>query len=117
MDLGDTIRTHIHGLWKIRTRNGENINWTDYISERAISTSITVLHSESADHLVEKSTVIVSGDFNAELGPGYGVERVSVGPHSQREQERKLDEAMSGDTKLHSTQHDEQKKTPEKQTT
>ena len=30
----------------------------------------------------QKSTQIVGGDFNAELGPGYGVERTSVGPHT-----------------------------------
>ena len=45
---------------------GKHINWTDYISERAISTSITInkqhvllmsihfLHSRHADHHVEK---------------------------------------------------------------
>ena len=28
---------------------------------------------------------IVEGDFNAKLGPGYGFERVSVGPHTLKE--------------------------------
>ena len=89
----------------------EYINWTDYISERAISTSITVnkqqilmmcvyfSHSEYADHHVEKisrsiekhtktkakNRKIVRGDFNAELGPRDGIERVSVGPHTLNE--------------------------------
>ena len=79
---------------------------TEYISERAISTTIMVNHqriklmsvyflqSVYADHHVEKmyrtiqkhtnsskkSIQIVGGDFNAELWPGYGVERTSVGP-------------------------------------
>ena len=30
-----------------------------------------------------------SGDFNAELGPGYGVERVSVGPHTLNEENKR----------------------------
>ena len=45
------------------------------------------------------------GHFNAELGPGIRVERVSIGTHThpQRgEQERRLDEAMADDTQLHS---------------
>ena len=32
-----------------------------------------------------KNMKIVEGDFNAELGPGDGVERVSVGPHTLSE--------------------------------
>ena len=28
---------------------------------------------------------IVGGDFNAEFGPGIGVERLSVGPHTLKE--------------------------------
>ena len=58
----------------------------------------------------KKSIQIVGGDFNAELGPGDGVERVSVGPHTQRgEQKRRLVETVADDTQLHSTQHDVQK--------
>ena len=78
-------------------------------SASAILTSITVnkqhvllmsvyfTHSGYADHHVEKvyrsiekltkskkeNIQIVGGDFSAELG--FGVERVSVGPHSRRE--------------------------------
>ena len=33
----------------------------------------------------KKSTQIVGGDINAELGPRDGVERVSVGPHTLKE--------------------------------
>ena len=88
----------------------KHINLTDYISERAISTWITVNkqhvllmsvyfpHSGYADHHVEKMYRSIEKlefhkgehtncgrDFNAELGPGYGVERVSVGPHTLNE--------------------------------
>ena len=75
----------------------KHINWTDYVSERAISTSITVNkqhvllmsvyfpHSGYADHHVEKvyssiekltnskkkNIQFVGGDFSAELGLGY----------------------------------------------
>ena len=100
----------------------KHINSTDYSSERAISTSITVNkqhvllmsenfpHSGFADHHVEKvyrsieklpnsnkkNIQIVRGDFNAELGPGYGVERVSFGSHNLRrgEKERRLNEVQ-----------------------
>ena len=51
-DLGDTTRTHFHGCWKIRDKTWswimvnkkwrKRVNWTDYINERAMSTSITV---------------------------------------------------------------------------
>ena len=61
----------------------------------------------------EKNNIqIVGGDLNAELGPGVGVETYQCwGAHTQRgKQERRLDEAMADDTKLHSTKQDEQKK-------
>ena len=58
--------------------------------------SVHFRHSEYADHHIEKmyrtiekhsnssekNIQIVRGDFNAELGPGDGVERASVGPHT-----------------------------------
>ena len=61
--------------------------------------SVFFPHSGYADHHVEKvhrsidkltkskkkNIQIVGGDFNAELGPGSGVERVSVGPHTLEE--------------------------------
>ena len=84
---------------------------TEYINERAITTTILVNrqhiklmsvyfpHSKYADHHIEKmyKTIekhmvhnnkyipIIGGDFNAELGPGKGTERKSVGRYSQRE--------------------------------
>ena len=84
---------------------------TECINERAIPTTITVNHhhikllsvyfphSGYADHRIEKmcrttekhtksskkSIQIVGGDFNAELGQGDGVERVSGGPHTLKE--------------------------------
>ena len=87
-----------------------------YINERAIATSITVNkqrvllmivyfpYSVYTDHHVDKtnsaiekhtkskkSIQIVAGDFNADLGPGIGVERVSVGPHTLKESNRRGD--------------------------
>ena len=61
--------------------------------------SVYFLHSGYADHHVEKvyrtieklknssekSIQIVEGDNKAELGPRYGVERISVGPHTLKE--------------------------------
>ena len=38
-----------------------------------------------------KSIQIVGGDFNAELGTGNGVERVTVGPHSLKEWNKRGD--------------------------
>ena len=92
------------------------INWKGYISERAIATSITVNtqritlmsvympHSGYADHHVEKAynmiekiikptrhTLIIGGDFNAELGPGIGIERTSVGQHTLKEANKRGD--------------------------
>ena len=126
------------GARKLKNKHGVGVlgnkkwrkrpNWTDYISERAISTSITVNkrhvllmsvyfpHSGYADHHVEKvyrsiekltksdkkNIQVVGGDFNAESGPGFGVERVSVGPHTLKEGNKRGDWI----TKLHSTQHD-----------
>ena len=97
-----------HGVAIIVNKKWKHkINWTKYISERAIATSITVNkqhitlmsvympHSGYADHLVEKAynmiekvikptnhMQIIGGDFNAKLGPGIGVERTSVGQHT-----------------------------------
>ena len=64
--------------------------------------NVYFLRSRYADHHVEKayrsiekhtkpkkSIQIVGGDLNAELGPGIGVERVSVGPHTLRESNKR----------------------------
>ena len=101
----------VNKMWR------KHINWTDYISERAISTSITVnkqhvllmgvyfTRAGYADHHVvkvyrsienlknsqKKNIQIVRGDFDAELGPGYGVERVSVGQHTLNEGNKRGD--------------------------
>ena len=86
------------------------INWTEHINERAIATSITVnkqlitlirvyfLHSGYVDHHVQKAynsiekmtkskknMQIVGEDFNAELGSGIGIERLSVGMYTLKE--------------------------------
>ena len=66
--------------------------------------SVYFLHSVYADHHIEKYTEqlrsmrvptnsmqIVGGDFNAELGPRYGVERASVGPHTLNEGNKRGD--------------------------
>ena len=92
------------------------INWTNNISERAIATSVTVKtqritlvsvympHSGYADHHVEKAynmiekvikptrhMLIIGGDFNAELGPGIGTERRSVGQQTLNEANKRGD--------------------------
>ena len=117
--MGSGIFENKHGVEiQVIKKWRKHINWTDYISERAKSPSITVnkqhvlLMSEYfphwgyADHHVEnvyrsienlthskkKNIQIVGGDFNAELGPGYGVERVSSvldRTHSKRETREK----------------------------
>ena len=113
------VGTLLNKKWRKRIKD------TEYISERAITTSTTVKHqrvmlmsvnfrhSGYADHHIQKmyrtiekhtksskkSIQIVGGDFNAELGPHYGVECVSVGPHPLKgEQKKRLDEAMADDT-------------------
>ena len=84
---------------------------TEYINKRAITTTILVNrqhiklmsvyfpHSTYADHRIEKmyKTIekhvahcdkcipIIGGDFNAELGPGKGTERKSVGRYTLNE--------------------------------
>ena len=100
------VRILLNRKWK------NKINWADYLSERNIAKSITVNsqsvllmsvyfpHSGYADHHIEKAyraiekdtkskraIRIVGDDFNAELGPGIGVERITVGPHTLKEGE------------------------------
>ena len=88
---------------------------TECINERAITTtilvnrhhmklmSVYVPHSKCADHHIEKlyKTIekhmehcnkyipIIGGDFNAELGPGKGTERKSVGRYTLNESKQK----------------------------
>ena len=90
---------------------------TEYISERAITTMIMVNHQRIKlisvyfphygypDHHIDKmhrtnekhtssskkSIQTVGGYFNAELGPGYGVERAIVGPHTFNEGNKRGD--------------------------
>ena len=90
---------------------------TDYINERAIKTTILVNrrhidlmsvyfpHQKYADHHIEKmyKTIekhmtnnkkcipIIGGDFNAELGPGKGTERKSVGMYTLNESNKRGD--------------------------
>ena len=127
----------VNKKWKHR------INWTKYINERALATSITVNkqhitlmsvympHSGHADHHVEKAQhmiekfikpmknmQIIGGDFNAELGPGIGVERTSVGQHTLKEANSRGDWMkqwlMTQRLVALNTMY---RKTPEKQTT
>ena len=90
---------------------------TEYINERAITTTILVnrqhiklinvyfTHSKYADdhidemyktienHMVHnnKYIPIIGGDFNAELGPGKGTERKSVGRYTHNESNKRGD--------------------------
>ena len=100
---------HVTGIL-LNKRWKNKINWTYYISARAIAVSITVnhrlvllmsvyfAHSGCADHHVEeayraiekhakskKYIQIVGGDVHAELRPGIGTERISVGQQTLNE--------------------------------
>ena len=107
---------------------------TEYINERAIISttlvnrqhiklmSVYFTHSKYADHHIQKmyKTIekhmahcnnyipIIGGDFNAELGPGNGMERKSVGRYTLNEgkQKRWLDEKLADVARLHRLQHD-----------
>ena len=117
---------------------------TEYINERAITTTIVVnrqriklmsvyfTHSECADHhieitykTIEKHTAncpryipIVGGDFNAELGPGHGTKCTSVGRYTLNEGNKRGDWMkhwlMLQDYTALNTMY---RKTPQKQTT
>ena len=93
----------------------KRINDTEHLNELAITTTIMVNHhriklmsvyfhnsltiilrkcteqSRSTRIPVRRAIQIVGGDFNAELGPGYGVERVSVGSHTLKEENERGD--------------------------
>ena len=116
--------------WELEKYGGEhgvgivlNKRWrkriidTEYINERAITTTILVNrqhiklmsvyfpHSKYADHHIEKiyKTIekhmvhnnkyipVIGGDFNAELGPGKGTERKSVGRYTLNESNKRGD--------------------------
>ena len=116
---------------------------TEYIIERAITTTILVNrqhiklmsvyfpHSKYADHHVEKmyKTIekhmvhnnkyipTIGGDFNAELGPGKGTERKCVGRYTLNESNKRGDwlksRLMLNDYSALNTMF---RKTPQKQT-
>ena len=97
--------TNKHGVSILLNRRWKNqINWVQCACERVVAMSISVNrqplvlmsvyvpHSGYADHHVEKvhktilktiekerSAKIIGGDFNAELGPGEGIELSAVG--------------------------------------
>ena len=121
-DLGDAPRAHSHGCWEIREQAWSRNCGTRSGKKKSIgqNTSINVPPACIVDdnvlsplgvcgHTVEKtyssiekrtkskeSIQIVGGDFNAELGPAIGVERVSGGPNTPQrvKQKRRLDEAV-----------------------
>ena len=96
MGSGEFDNKHGVGIM-LNKRWRQRIIDTEYINERAITTTILVnrqhiklyfLHSKYADHHIEKmyKTIethmahceyipIIGGDFNAELGTGKGTER------------------------------------------
>ena len=121
-ELWETHHKHIFmGAGKYDNKHGVGImlnkRWrkstidTEYINERAITTtilenrqhiklmSVYFHHSKYADHHIEKMyktiekhmmhnkkyVAIIGGDFNAELGPGKGTECTSVGRYTKEE--------------------------------
>ena len=115
-----------HGAAIIVKKWKHRINWTKCISERIIATSITVNkqpitllsvympHNGYADHHVENmyNTIpsilrnnndmeIIGSDFNAELGPGIGIEQTSVGQYTLKrsEQQRRMEKQWSRSTR------------------
>ena len=108
--------SQVTGCASIRIRYVTIID-TEYINERAITTTILVNrqhiklmsvyfpHSKYADHHIEKmyKTIekhmvhsnkyipIIGGDFNAELGPGKGTERKSVVRYTLNERNERGD--------------------------
>ena len=105
------VRIMLNKRWRKRIID------TEYINERAITTTILVnrqhiklmsvyfLHSKYADHHIEKMydrieknmahsnkyIPIIGGDFNAELGLGKGTERESVGRYTLNESNKRGD--------------------------
>ena len=79
--------------------NGSSITTTMVNHHRIKLMSVHFHHSGYVDRHIEimhrtiekhtnsgkKNIQIVGGDFNGELGPGSGVERVRVGPHTLKE--------------------------------
>ena len=127
-ELWETQHKHIFmGAGKYDNKHGVGImlnkRWrkriidTEYINERAITTTILVNrqhiklmsvyfpHSKYADHHIEKmyKTIekhmmnnkkyipIIGGDFNAELGPGKGTKCKSVGKYTLNESNKRGD--------------------------
>ena len=100
--------TNKHGVAVLLNKRWKNrINWVQCACERVVAMSISVNkhpvvlmsvylpHSGYADHHVEKTyktiidtikkekcAKIIGGDFNAELGPGEGVELSAVGHYT-----------------------------------
>ena len=85
--------------------------------------SVCFAHSGFADHHVEemyrtiekhtksrKNIQIIGGDFNAELWPGTDVERVSVGPYTLKESNKRGDwlKSVADDAELSCAQHNVQ---------
>ena len=91
----------------VNSRWRNKINWVECASERVVAASVSankqsitlvstyMPHSGYPDHQVErtygtirrviytdKNMKIIGGDFNAELGPGTGVEQTSVGHYT-----------------------------------
>ena len=93
-------------------------------TQRVWLMNVYFLHSVYADHHIEKTynsieklmkskrnIQIVGGAFNAELGPGIGLERVSVGQKYPQtvEQEKRLDEAAVDVAEIRYAVHNVQK--------
>ena len=140
-EIWETHHKHIFmGAGKLTTNTESadiNKKWrqriidTEYINERAITTTILVnrhhiklmsvyfLHSKYAEHMAHcnKHIPIIGGDSNAELGPGKGTESKSVGRYTLYESYKRGDWLKCW-LMLHdySTLNTMFRKTPQKQT-
>ena len=137
-DNNHGVGTMLNKRWRQRIID------TEYINERAITTTILVnrqhiklmsvhfLHSKNADHHIEKmyTTIekhmvncdkcipIIGGDFNAELGPGKGKECESVGRVTRNEGNKRGDRLKSWlMLQDHTALNTMFRKTPQEQTT
>ena len=140
VESGQFINKH-GGAILLNKKWKNQINWVQCESERVVAMSISVNkqpivlmsvympHSGYADHHVEKvyktitkiterekNMKIIGGDFNAELGPGEGMELSAVGHYTLnkgRELQRRMDDSVATPEQTGGAEHHVQEDTTE----